>query len=118
MAEPHEGIKRGWWIYMQCCSGGGEGPQPPSRHAAVQRRLVLWVRWLLAELVVPLLRAHFYCTESEAYRQQVFYYRSALCCASDCTRRPHTSSPLSAQCSRMLNAVECCFCHSRKAVEP
>lgn len=30
---------------------------------------------LRAVLVAPLLRAHFYCTESEAYRQQVFYYR-------------------------------------------
>ena len=28
-----------------------------------------------AVLVVPLLRCHFFCTESEAYRQQVFYYR-------------------------------------------
>ncbi|BDA46320.1 probable telomerase reverse transcriptase [Coccomyxa sp. Obi] len=63
-----------------CCHppGGGEGWQPPSGHAAVQRRLALWVRWLLAELVVPLLRAHFYCTESEAYRQQVFYYRKPV----------------------------------------
>jgi telomerase reverse transcriptase len=42
----------------------------------LQRRLALWVRWLLADLLVPLLRAHFYCTETEAYRQQVFYYRS------------------------------------------
>ena len=37
----------------------------------------MWLRWLLADLVVPLLRAHFYCTEAEAYRQQVFYYRCA-----------------------------------------
>ena len=44
-------------------------------HAAVQQRLILWVRWLLAEFVVPLLRAHFYCTESEVYRQDVFFYR-------------------------------------------
>lgn len=44
-------------------------------HAAVQHRLVLWVRWLLADFLVPLLRAHFYCTESEVYRQEVFYYR-------------------------------------------
>ena len=29
----------------------------------------------LGRLVVPLLRCHFFCTESEAYRQQVFYYR-------------------------------------------
>ena len=46
-------------------------------HAALQQRLILWVHWLLAEFVVPLLRAHFYCTESEAYRQEVLYYR---CC--------------------------------------
>ena len=26
-------------------------------HAAVQQRLILWVRWLLADFVVPLLRA-------------------------------------------------------------
>ncbi len=41
----------------------------------MQRLLALWVTWLMNELVVPLLRAHFYITESEAYRQQVFYYR-------------------------------------------
>ena len=44
-------------------------------HTAVQQRLILWVRWLLADFLVPLLRAHFYCTESEVYRQEVFYYR-------------------------------------------
>lgn len=37
------------------------------------------MRWLLGDLLVPLLRAHFYCTESEAYRQEVFYYRCPLC---------------------------------------
>lgn len=42
---------------------------------AVQQRLILWVRWLLADFVVLLLRAHFYCTESEVYWQEVFYYR-------------------------------------------
>ncbi len=47
-------------------------------HAAVQQRLILWVRWLLADFVVPLLRAHFYCTESEVYRQEVFYYRCSV----------------------------------------
>jgi hypothetical protein len=53
--------------------------QAPSHHAAQQRQAALWVGWLFAVLVVPLLRAHFYCTESEAYRQQVFYYR---CCTA------------------------------------
>ena len=33
------------------------------------------MRWLLAELALPLIRAHFYVTESEAYRNLVFYYR-------------------------------------------
>ena len=37
------------------------------------------MRWLLGHLLLPLLRAHFYCTESEAYRQEVFYYRCPLC---------------------------------------
>ncbi len=50
----------------------------PSQHAAAQRRLAAWTRWLLQGLVVPLLRAHFYATETEAYRQEVFYYRCGL----------------------------------------
>ena len=54
--------------------------QCPSQHAAQQRQVALWVGWLFGVLVAPLLRAHFYCTESEAYRQQVFYYR--YCTAS------------------------------------
>ena len=61
---------------------GGHGA-----HALLQQRLILWVRWLLGDLVVPLLRAHFYCTESEAYRQEVFYYRCPLCL------KPHISIP-------------------------
>ena len=47
----------------------------PSKHAAQQRLLVLWVQWLLGQLVLPLIRAHFYCTESEAYKFKVFYFR-------------------------------------------
>jgi hypothetical protein len=31
--------------------------------------------WVLTQLVIPLLRNNFYVTESEPYRQQVFYYR-------------------------------------------
>ncbi|KAL4860163.1 Telomerase reverse transcriptase [Chlorella vulgaris] len=52
-----------WQLQQRAC---------PSLHAWQQRQLALWV------LVVPLLRAHFYCTESEAYRQQVFYYRKPV----------------------------------------
>ena len=48
----------------------------PSRAASQQRLLARWIMWLFAKLVVPLLRANFYVTESEAYRYQIFYYRS------------------------------------------
>jgi hypothetical protein len=39
------------------------------------RMLASWVWWLMTGVVVPLLRGCFYCTESEQYRQLVFYYR-------------------------------------------
>lgn len=61
-------------------AGASEEKQGHGPHAAAQQRLIMWVRWLLADFVVPLLRAHFYCTESEVYRQEVFYYR---CTAPD-----------------------------------
>ncbi len=48
---------------------------PANAAAKTQRLLALWVRWMFAELAAPLLRAHFYVTESEAHRQRVFYYR-------------------------------------------
>ena len=38
------------------------------------------MRWLLSDFLLPLLRAHFYCTESEVYRQDVFYYRCFMLC--------------------------------------
>ena len=53
-------------------------PIPPSQAAAQQRLVILWLGWLFSVIVVPLLRAHFFCTESEAYRQQVFYYRKPV----------------------------------------
>ncbi len=60
--------------YMTLCCAGS---QPPSQMAAQARLLALWTRWLYNELVIPIIRAHFYCTESEAYRQQVLYFRLA-----------------------------------------
>jgi len=63
------------------CGRAGPGGAPagvtPSLAAARARRLAQWVRWLLGGLAVPLLRAHFYATESEAFRNTVLYYRSA-----------------------------------------
>jgi hypothetical protein len=51
----------------------------PSLHAAKVGWLRCWAWWLLGQFVVPLLRNSFYVTESEPYRQEVFYYR----CAAD-----------------------------------
>lgn len=59
-------------------SSGSTGTQrrvPRSLAAARQRWLAAWVGWLVEGLVLPLLRNSFYVTESEPYRQQVFYYR-------------------------------------------
>ena len=57
-----------WW------AGGSRNP---SLHQARQRSLAAWLAWLFGSLVVPLLRAHFYVTETEFLRQQVLYYRQA-----------------------------------------
>jgi len=51
---------------------------PPNKYTAQRRIFTLWIGWLFSALVVPLIRAHFYCTESEAYRQEVFYYRKPV----------------------------------------
>ena len=65
-------------MWLTACS-------PPARRPAV--------------LLAPLLRGHFYCTESEAYRQQVFYYRKpvwaalARTAAEDLRQRQFTALP-------------------------
>lgn len=48
---------------------------PVSGFLAHQRWLCCWAWWLLSRFVLPLLRNSFYVTESEPYRQAVFYYR-------------------------------------------
>lgn len=54
---------------------GGQQQAPLNQAHSWQRMLCRLVLWLLGHLVLPLLRANFYVTESEAYRYQVFYYR-------------------------------------------
>jgi telomerase reverse transcriptase len=51
---------------------------PPNSTACKYRMACLWIGWLFSSIVVPTLRNHFYCTENEAYRQQVFYYRKPV----------------------------------------
>jgi len=45
----------------------------PSAHA-----VRVWLRWIVNELVMPLLYNHFYATESAAYHNKVFYFRKPL----------------------------------------
>jgi hypothetical protein len=58
-------------------AAAGRGAVPCSLLHAQQRWLHAWLWWLLVQLVLPLLRNGFYVTESEPYRQAVFYYRCA-----------------------------------------
>ena len=51
---------------------------PVTSYLARRRRLRRWFRFLLAEFAVPLLRAHFYCTETEANRNRMFFYRKGV----------------------------------------
>jgi telomerase reverse transcriptase len=51
---------------------------PATASLARRRLLRRWVLFLVAELAVPLLRAHFYCTETETHRLRVFYYRKGV----------------------------------------
>ncbi len=50
----------------------------PTQFAAHQRMVGQWIRWLVGDLVIPLLRNHFYVTESAVHRNKVFYYRKPL----------------------------------------
>jgi hypothetical protein len=46
-----------------------------TRHVCDLQALQSVVWWLMAGLVNPLIRAAFYVTETEPYKQQVFYFR-------------------------------------------
>lgn len=70
-----QGLKLSGYKWLGMNTRGGACP---SQVAERQRTLALWLGWLFAMIVVPLLRAQFFCTESEAYRQQVFYYRKPV----------------------------------------
>lgn len=72
------------WLNIHRTQSNGQGtkemksPFPPNKLAFKTRMLLFWVGWLFGSIVVPILRAHFYCTENESYRQQVFYYRKQI----------------------------------------
>ena len=51
---------------------------PATAYLSRRRRLRRWFRFLIADLALPLLRAHFYCTETEANRNRLFFYRKGV----------------------------------------
>lgn len=78
-----QGLKTSWfsgWLPQGPPARGSEGKRrvPPSLLAKQQRLLASWAGWVLQCLVIELLRAHFYVTESEAHRHIVFFYRKPV----------------------------------------
>ena len=71
--------------YKDMTDCAGKIPANQAQHQ--QQTAVKWLQWYFAHFVVPLLRANFYVTESEACRYEVLYYRywpllsSAACIA-------------------------------------
>lgn len=65
------------WLDV-CPSGIRQGHRAPNCIGRKLELASLWVGWLFSSLVVPVIRSHFYCTENEAYRQEVFYYRKPI----------------------------------------
>eukprot|EP00959_Pyramimonas_sp_CCMP1952_P317313 6641205-Pyramimonas_sp.AAC.1 len=49
----------------------GGATLPARTHAMATTMARRWARWVLAELALPLLKEHFYVTESEVCRQEV-----------------------------------------------
>uniref|UniRef100_A0A061SFG8 Telomerase reverse transcriptase n=1 Tax=Tetraselmis sp. GSL018 TaxID=582737 RepID=A0A061SFG8_9CHLO len=74
-----QGIATGAFAWMP---GGRRGPGSrqcnPELQAKRQRYLTLWMEWLLAGLVVPLIRGHFYVTETESKRLSLSYFRKPV----------------------------------------
>lgn len=48
------------------------------RFESQRRMVILILRWLMQKIVMPLLRNHFYITESAVHKNKVFYYRKPL----------------------------------------
>ena len=50
----------------------------PAEHQQRQHMGVMWIHWLFSELVLPIVRSHFYVTDSEIHSNRVFFFRKAL----------------------------------------
>ncbi|XP_059649106.1 telomerase reverse transcriptase [Cornus florida] len=57
---------------------GGCSKVNDDMHAVKRKILESWILWFFSCLVVPLVRANFYVTESEHGKQDAFYYRKSI----------------------------------------
>ncbi|CAK9255929.1 unnamed protein product [Sphagnum jensenii] len=57
-----------------------KGRQTSARERMTFGQMMLedWLHWFFGSLIVPLIRAHFYVTESEHHRQNILYYRKPV----------------------------------------
>jgi telomerase reverse transcriptase len=78
VAQLLHGFKLGDCAWLLPCGGARRGPlSRAQRHGATQR-LACWLEWLFEQLLIPLLRASFYCTDSEPLLNRVLFYRRPL----------------------------------------
>lgn len=56
----------------------GAGSDNVLQQSSARHTLELWTHWYFTSFVVPLIRAHFYVTESQNHRKDVFYYRKPV----------------------------------------
>ncbi|GMH42417.1 hypothetical protein BSKO_10336 [Bryopsis sp. KO-2023] len=63
---------------MEWLKPGKNGSCPVSLSKSHQRMLAHWMWWVFAEVIIPCLRCSFYCTESEARKQDVLYFRKQV----------------------------------------
>jgi hypothetical protein len=50
----------------------------PTQFQAHERMVGQWIRWMMNELIIPLIKNHFYVTESAVHKNKVFYFRKPL----------------------------------------
>ncbi|GAX76318.1 hypothetical protein CEUSTIGMA_g3764.t1 [Chlamydomonas eustigma] len=51
---------------------------PRSLHVANAKKLLQFMSWLFKDVIIPVIRSTFYVTETEPYKQQVFYFRQPV----------------------------------------
>ncbi|KAH3744262.1 Telomerase reverse transcriptase [Pelomyxa schiedti] len=51
---------------------------PPNYWKRKNIALGKWLFWLFTEFIIPVLRSHYYCTETTVHKNKVFYWRQSI----------------------------------------